>query len=40
MAEFCTQCADDLGFTRSDFLYPNLLPGQYMTVLCEGCGPI
>ena len=40
MAEFCKQCADDLGFPRSDFLYPNLLPGQYMTVLCEGCGPI
>lgn len=38
MAEFCKQCADDLGFPRSDFLYPNLLPGQYMTVLCEGCG--
>jgi hypothetical protein len=40
MAEFCKQCADELGFPESDFIDPQLQPGYYNTNLCEGCGPI
>lgn len=38
MAEFCKQCADDMGFPESDFVNPDLKHGLYNTVLCEGCG--
>lgn len=38
MAEFCKQCANELGFPESDFIDPNLKPGYYNTNLCEGCG--
>ena len=40
MAEFCKQCADDLGFSESDLIDPNLRKGLYVTALCEGCGCI
>ena len=40
MADFCKQCAEDLGFPRSDFEDPKLKPGLYHTNLCEGCGYI
>lgn len=42
MAEFCKQCADYMGFPKSDFeeMGKELRKGQYWTVLCEGCGPI
>ena len=40
MADFCKQCADDLGFSGSDLVFPNLRVGQYMPALCEGCGCI
>lgn len=40
MAEFCAQCAEEMGF-KSDFIgLPNAKHGLYHTVLCEGCGPI
>ena len=31
MADFCKQCAEDLGFPRSDFEDPKLKPGLYHT---------
>ena len=34
MAEFCKQCADDLGFSESDLIDPNLRKGLYVTALC------
>lgn len=40
MADFCKQCADDMGFPHSDFIDPNLKPGLYHVSLCEGCGHI
>lgn len=40
MADFCKQCANDLGFPSSDFVDENLKPGLYHTNLCEGCGTI
>ena len=40
MADFCKQCAEGLGFPRSDFEDPKLKPGLYHTNLCEGCGHI
>lgn len=40
MADFCKQCADDLGFPESDLIFPNLRKGEYMPALCEGCGAI
>lgn len=40
MADFCKQCADDMGFPTSDFIDPNLKYGMYQFNLCEGCGPI
>lgn len=39
MAEFCKQCAEEIGFT-SDFInIKGAKKGLYHTVLCEGCGP-
>lgn len=38
MAEFCKQCANELGFPESDFIDPNLKLGYYNLNLCEGCG--
>lgn len=40
MADFCKQCADDLGFPESDLIDPNLRKGLYVPALCEGCGSI
>ena len=40
MADFCKQCADDLGFSGSDLVFPNLRKGLYVIALCEGCGCI
>lgn len=40
MAEFCKQCANELGFPESDFIDSALKPGYYNTNLCEGCGYI
>ena len=37
MAEFCKQCADELGF-ECDFVGRNE-GHQFLDVLCEGCGP-
>lgn len=45
MAEFCKQCADDLGFEpdfiglRSDEEWDKMEEGYGLLVLCEGCGP-
>lgn len=46
MSEFCKQCAEDLGFPRSDFAEIGrwegsepLKTGEGYGVLCEGCGP-
>ena len=39
MADFCAQCAEEIGF-KSDFVDSNLKPGLYNTNLCEGCGTI
>lgn len=39
MAEFCKQCAKDLGFSETDLVPSDGLPGYYYTSLCEGCGP-
>ena len=42
MAEFCNQCADELGFDH-DFDYdrgrPSLEPGYGWLEICESCGP-
>ncbi len=47
MADFCAQCAKDMNFPESDFLWvsEHLTPeeeadGMGIVVLCEGCGPI
>lgn len=40
MADFCKQCANNLGFTELDLVFPNLRKGEYMSALCEGCGAI
>lgn len=40
MADFCKQCADQLGFPESDLIPADGLPGYYYPSLCEGCGPI
>lgn len=34
MADFCKQCAEDLGFPRSDFEDPKLLKAQVLNQ-CE-----
>ncbi len=39
MADFCKQCAEEIGF-ESDFIDINLKKGLYHMNLCEGCGPI
>lgn len=38
MADFCKQCAIDLGFPGSDLVYRNLRRGEYMPALCDECG--
>lgn len=44
MAEFCNQCAKDLGFNEGDFKGVGdpkdlpLKPGEGFPVICEGCG--
>lgn len=39
MADFCNQCAKDLGFPEGDLKVPeDRGPGRF-TALCEGCGP-
>ena len=38
MADFCLQCALELGFPNSDF--EGLTSKGLITVLCEGCGTI
>lgn len=44
MADFCKQCAEDLGFPQSDFIglttKENTEKKLFPVVLCEGCGPI
>lgn len=42
MADFCNQCAKELGFPEGDFARPNMSPpeeGMGYPELCEGCGP-
>jgi hypothetical protein len=43
MANFCNQCAKELGFPEGDFTYGNrekpLEPGFGYPELCESCGP-
>ena len=43
MADFCNQCAKDLGFPKGDFISENpneiLKEGYGYAFLCEGCGP-
>lgn len=37
MADFCKQCADEMGFPESDFI--GAVPeGSYLIAICEGCG--
>lgn len=45
MAEFCTQCATEMGLEESDFKgipwddnAPPLKFGEGYSVICEGCG--
>jgi len=44
MAEFCKQCADELGFPESDFIgmtsEADWEQNRAAMVLCEGCGMI
>lgn len=44
MANFCAQCAEEIGFDRGDFLGATSLgdqmAGLYALVLCEGCGVV
>lgn len=40
MADFCTVCADDMGFNPDINIadeFNNLKNGHYRAVLCEGC---
>ena len=39
MAEFCKQCAEDLGLPENDFI-DMCKEGEIIAALCEGCGPI
>lgn len=39
MAEFCEQCAQELGFECGDF-FDMCERGMKIAVLCEDCGPI
>lgn len=39
MADFCAQCAEEMGFS-SDLVPQNGIPGYYYPSLCEGCGHI
>lgn len=42
MADFCNQCARDLGFPEGDLENDNLPAppeGKGYVALCEGCGP-
>lgn len=36
MAEFCVQCAEKMGFPKTDF--KKLEEGYVISVICEGCG--
>lgn len=42
MADFCTNCARDMGFPEPDIdiaaIASELIPATYQAVLCEGCG--
>jgi hypothetical protein len=41
MAEFCNQCARELGFPEGDFanlIEGGVRPGWGVVVICEGCG--
>lgn len=44
MADFCNQCAEDMGFPHGDLAGITKPEDQmrhlYAVVLCEGCGPI
>ena len=44
MADFCNQCADDLGLPRGDMsgitTGADWTAGRAAIVLCEDCGPI
>jgi len=45
MAEFCNKCSERMNFSVADIdIYAiaenELQPGQYMSVLCEGCGMV
>lgn len=48
MADFCTNCARDMGFTENgkqpdidiQLIADGLTPGFYTAVLCEGCAMI
>jgi ferredoxin len=43
MADFCKQCADELGFPDGDLknltTEEDWTDGKAMLVICEGCGP-
>jgi len=42
MADFCNQCAADLGLPQGDFKGrtrpADTATGRYASVICEGCG--
>ena len=43
MADFCNQCATELGFPIGDLAHsdrPKVEPGFGYPELCEGCGPV
>lgn len=37
MADFCAQCASEIGM-ETDFTFEDKRKGYYYSVLCEGCG--
>lgn len=43
MADFCTVCANEMGFPKDidiDEIFDNLKPDYQQSTLCEGCGMI
>jgi hypothetical protein len=40
MADFCRQCANELGLPENDFVFITKKNGFYNTNLCENCGMI